>query len=420
MLSEVLGSKIARTIVLAPNRGISGTGSVASAFSSVHLGRAIQTLPRDTDQLPQLPQKTGLAIATTRYVTGNGLSVVFWNKGSMPVLHSRLVVSSGRAMEPVGESGLAEYSGHFEVYDTSMVYRGYSTSTLLDGLLSTVFGKLRHPGAGMPDPSRERRKHLRSKLAIRDANESMQFQQRMREAVFGPAHPNGRPVLNHKGIGAMTRDHLLNWTRKHVVPGNSTLILTGQFDPQELKKWIAFYSDHLSRGGDSPTVSAPLRALPGPQWIAGRSSTIVPTLKVDIRFPGTLGVDASHGARLVLTRILNSKLARLREQDALSYGIHANYVPQQAGGYWRISGTMDPTRARAAGVGVQALLDEIRSGTENYRTAFFAARQKQVDTLLASTGPKAPVTCLLTNSSVETMLCMSSRVSTATLRTNKS
>ncbi len=149
------------------------------------------------------------------------------------------------------------------------------------------------------------------------------------------------------------------------------------------KAWIDYLADHVSGGSHSkPIVAVPQSE--APVWIGGQGKDNSPTVDIDLRFAGIPGVDESQAARKVITSILNSKFADIRQGHAISYGMSARYVNQVAGGYWKITGSVDASRAAQAGHLIRATLDSIRSGTSAYKTAFVLARRKRVDALLAS------------------------------------
>ncbi len=372
----------AKVIIVAPQKIGSSRGSVQSAFAGGHTKvRGIAVDPSDADRPIELPADgSGLMIKTTRYRMKNGLQVVLWGDGEMPILHGRLVTNSGAAMDPTNKEGTAMVSGFDDVYEDSMVYWQFNLAMMIDELLSDVLYELRSPGRSV---SSKMRSHLKSRLALRGSAPQRDFQQRMRVAIYGQAHPYARPAMTAQSIESMTRDRVLGWARKHIVPKNSTLILAGKFSQKEAKAWIDYLVDHVSGGSHSnPIVAVPQSQ--APIWIGGQGKDNSPTVDIDLRFAGIPGVDESQAARTVITSILNSKFADMRQGHAISYGMSARYVNQVAGGYWQITGSVDASRAAQAGHLIRATLDDIRSGTSAYKTAFVLARRKRVDALLAS------------------------------------
>tara|TARA_R110002096_G_scaffold350395_3_gene543557 strand:+ start:1062 stop:3713 length:2652 start_codon:yes stop_codon:yes gene_type:complete len=372
----------AKVIVVAPgNAGASG-GSVQSAFASGHTNvRGITVDPRDADRPIELPADgTGLALETTRYRMGNGLKVVFWPHGAVPVLNSRLVTQSGAAMDPKNKEGTAMVSGFDDVFEDSMVYWQFNLSFMVDSVLRDILYELRSPGRSV---STKVRTHLKSRLNLRGSKAMRKFQQDMRVAIYGAEHPYARPAMTAKSIDAMTRDRVLGWARKHIVPKNSTLILTGKFEPSQAKAWINYLVDHVSGGSEAKPIAA-LAQSQAPAWIGGEGLANKPTVDIDVRFAGSRGVDDSQATRMVLASILTSKLADMRQGHAISYGMSARYVNRVAGGYWQITGSVDASRAAQAGQLLRATLDSVRSGTGAYKPAFVLARRKNVDALLAS------------------------------------
>lgn len=379
-----LNAQHAKVIVIEPHEdagSVSG-GTVKSAFVGGHpKTRGVEASLIEADTPIELPLSgTGLAIDTTRYQMGNGLKVVFWEHGEMPLLHARLVTHSGSAMDPRGKEGTALVSGFTSIREGSMTYGTFNVATMIDELLAKITVELRSPGRTV---STELRAHLQSRLKLRGSEPRRAFRQRMRSAVFGREHPYARPSMTSKSIKTMTRDRVLGWARKHIVPKNSTLILTGRFNPTEAKNWIDFFVDQTSSGSRARAIGATPQS-EAPAWIAGQSSDTNPSVEVDVRFTGSNGVGRDHAARLVVASILSAKLAAMREDHGISYGMSATYVPQAAGGYWRISGAVDASRAREAGALLRATLENVRSGTSAWRSEFVLGRRKRVDGLFAS------------------------------------
>ncbi len=385
----------ASVIIIEPDVQSSGKLSVGDVFASAHTNaHGVKVDPSDADRPVDLPEgPAGLALTTTRYEMSNGLRVVLWNQGTMPLIHGRLVTSSGSAMDPKGAEGIAAFSGFDDVYEDSMVYWNRKVNTMIDALISDILFELRLPGRSV---SKELKKHLRSRFALRGSAEVQDFRQRMRVALFGSAHPYARNAMTLQSIESMNRDRSLGWARKHIVPRNSTFILAGNFDIEEARAWINYRVDHVDGGSDSPRISERAKSR-GPAWIGGKGRENSPTVDLDVRFLGSRGIDSKYAARLVLASILGSKLAKLRQQHAITYGVSADYTMQEAGGYYQITGSVDASRAKQAGRLVQAAIDEIRKGPENYRSEFVLARRKQVNALLASSSDSRAIANRLEN-----------------------
>ncbi len=367
----------AQVIVIEPSQVLGRGLTVGKVFSSSHdTSHAIAVDPNEADTPIDLPATTGLSLQTIRYKTPNGLSVVLWPHGEMPLLHGRLVTASGAA---IGAEGHAAASGFDSVYQDSMVYRESQSSTVIDQLLSDVTVELANPGYSVSD---ETRMHLRSRLGIAETEAELGFERRMREALFGEGHAYARAGFTLHGINGLTTDQVRGWARKHVVPNNSTLIVAGKLDLTEAKNWIAFLTDQISPGNESEPVM-PGQVVRVPGWIGGRGREQSPVVHVDIRFAGAAGIDDMEGVRSVLREVLSLKLKAIREEHAISYGLSVSYIAQQAGGYWRISGSIDARRAAEAGKRLQETINHLRQGPSGYRGDFVLSRRKRVDGLLA-------------------------------------
>src|SRR5690606_11526458 len=97
----------------------------------------------------------------------------------------------------------------------------------------------------------------------------------------------------------------------------------------------------------SPVIEVEPR--PRRSWIRGTSPTKSPSIEIDVWFAAGFGMDRDHAKRLVLAKVLESKLATLRAKHAVTYGFSATYSSRSSGGLWRISGQADASRANEAG-----------------------------------------------------------------------
>ncbi len=383
-----LHPRYAKVIAIEPKEGATSR-SVESAYTGGHTaGRSEPIDSSLAHRSIKLPAGgAGLALNTTRFTLKNGLNVVLWEHGEVPVVHSVLVNHTGSASDPRGREGTALLSGFDSVLEDSMMSWGNHVSTMLDRLLESSLANIRRPSYFV---SKRLRKHLVSRLALSDSQASRDFDQDMREALFGEKHPYARPVLTAKSIKNLTSWGLRSWTRRYSVPKNSTLILTGRFDPAFARKWIEYEAWQSDGGARAKPVDATPQPVGG-SYIVGESSDASPTVDIDIRFLGSAGVDESHATRQVLSAILSSKLVTMREEHAISYGISANYIAQDAGGYWHISGAVDAGRAREAGLILRKTLEDLRSGQSSWLSAFVLARRKRVNSLLAGASDSAMI-----------------------------
>jgi len=327
-----------------------------------------------------------LRVAVERYSLDNGLDVVLWPNGSAPIVHGELVIHSGSAHDPAGAEGVSQLVGASDVGADSMVFSDRDLSTRVDEMIHRLTIELREPGYEVTD---DHKKLLRGLLHRRRAQEVSAYTRALDEAVYGAGHPYARPIMTETSIDRIHTDLVLGWARTHIVPKNATLIITGSFDAEIVKKQIAFYVDQTAGGHDPSDIASP--HVPAAKFIGGELAKSSPTVQLDVAFLGSRGLDEGYAKRLVLQEVLHSKLDSLRSKRALTYGFAASYVPRAAGGMWWITGDADATRASEAADAVVSILAEIRSNPDSYRREFVLARQKVLESLVATSADSGAI-----------------------------
>jgi len=189
--------------------------------------------------------------------------------------------------------------------------------------------------------------------------------------------------MTEASVNRIHHDLVRDWARSHLVARNATLIIAGQFDPELVKKHIAYDLDHVHDGSDSQDIDDSLPSALQ-QYVVGSAAKPSPTVELDICFLSARGLDASYAKRLVLDEVLDAELGKLRNNQALTYGFYASYSPRKGGGLWRISGNADAARAAEAATSLLQILAEMRASPEAYRGSFVLARQKVLERLLLS------------------------------------
>lgn len=373
-----LAPSAARYIVLEPSGMIGRSTQVTYAGGAEE--HAVSADPALADQPLPVPAAK-LALDTVRFTTGNGLTVVLWPNGTQPLVHGRLVIDSGSAHDPANNEGVATLVGASSVSADNLVFSRRDLSTNVDDTILALGLELRSPGYELDDDDKD---YLRGQLHNRRSNERATYERDLTTAVYGDGHPYARGGMTEDSLDHIHRDLVMDWARGHIVPKNATLIVAGKFDPELVKKHIAYNTDQVSDGNDSPDIAVAPHSTA--TRVTGYSERPSPTVELDVAFPGGSGLDRNYAKRLVLESLLASMLESLRGQQAVTYGMSVRYIPRVAGGMWRITGDVDANRAAEAAATVIATLDRIRSDPESYRAAFVLARQQVLSSLLATTG----------------------------------
>ena len=383
LAEQWLSPSRARYLLIEPS-GSSHVGG-GGAFSGIveqhgaQVDRALADKP-----LPAPP--AALRPRVQRYTQDNGLTVLMWPNGATPLVHARLVVDAGSSDDPFGREGVSQTVGASEVYTDSMVFDDRNLATRVDDLIGTVSSELRIPGYGLSD---EGKAYIVARLEQERVKERAAYEAEMRVALYGKGHPYARNSITAEGVKHLSNDSVRDWARGHITPNNSTLIITGAFDPDLIKRHIAYHTDQVSSGTHTPDAKTEPHTTPS--FLVGTTAKPSPTVEIDLHYVGGRGIDPEYPQRLVLEAVLGAQLAQLRELRAITYGFSASYAPRRAGGLWTISGEVDASRAAEAGSAIITILDDMRRDPESYRGAFVLARQKVLEALLVDSTSSADV-----------------------------
>jgi len=375
----------ARYLLIEPSGNPSGVGRHAYAGGAEEHPTIVDNAALADQKLavPDLPR-----LQTIRYALGNGLRVIMWPHGSAPLVHGRLVIAAGSAHDPRGREGIAALVGASEVDDDALVFADRELATRVDELVENLAFELRLPGREVND---DHRTFLAGRLRKKRATERRTYARDLMTAIYGASHPYAHDQMTEASIGQIHRDLVMDWARDHVVASNATLVITGQFDADLVKKHVAYNADQVKAGQHTPPIE-PATEIEEERRVPGITAKPSPTIELDVAFRGGLDLDRHYAARLVLERVLDSRLAELRGKRALTYGFSASYEPRHAGGLWFISGDADASRADEAATALLDVLAELRRDPETYRAAFVMARQKVMESLvIGSTSSAAMV-----------------------------
>ncbi|HEU5058891.1 MAG TPA: insulinase family protein, partial [Kofleriaceae bacterium] len=367
----------ARYVLIEPDAGaVERVSSVSSFVERPEIHR-VSVDVAEAERPLEIP-RVSLAIPTTRFRTG-GLEVVVWKGTRTPLLRAALVIDSGTAHEPPGREGVAALQGADAADDDHLVWVGTDFGHEAKWLISTISAPVHNRRVSLSDRTR---KILRARLRRTLAEPRARYELELLGALYGSKHPYARSSLTERSLDGLDGDALADWRREHAVTSNATLILAGDVDRDAVAEQLERLADDFSAGRDSPDVSA--RPVTTAGFILGAAGNREPQVQLDVAFIGGRGIDREHAMRMVVGEILDSRLAALREEDALSYGFSAEYVPRVAGGMWRLSGRVPAARAAEAARLLVRALEDMRAGPEAYRADFVHARRKLVEALAGS------------------------------------
>jgi zinc protease len=224
--------------------------------------------------------KQAFNVEFEKFTLDNGLEVIFHQDDSDPVTAVALTFHVGSAREKEGRTGFAHLFEHLLFLESENLGKGG-----LDAMSSRIGGS----GAN-GSTSRDRTNYFQT--VPKDALEKMiwaeadklgffintvteqvlekekqvvknEKRQSVDNAPYGHAnyvvgknlYPQQHPY-NWQVIGSLddlqnaTLDDVKEFYRKWYVPNNATLVIAGDFDPQQAKAWVQKYFDEIPKGND--------------------------------------------------------------------------------------------------------------------------------------------------------------------------
>jgi zinc protease len=222
--------------------------------------------------------KTSLNVAFEKFELKNGLQVVFHIDKSDPVVAVELMAHVGSAREIAGRTGFAHLFEHLLFLESENLGKGG-----LDKMSARIGGS----GAN-GSTSRDRTNYLQTipndaveKMIWAEADKLGWFINTVTNPVLAKEKQvvknekrqsyDNRPYGHNQVIidrNLYPKDHPYNWQvigsledlqnatltdvknfyKKWYTPNNSTLVLSGDFDPKQAKEWVHKYFDEIPRG----------------------------------------------------------------------------------------------------------------------------------------------------------------------------
>lgn len=205
-------------------------------------------------------------------------------------------------------------------------------------------------------------------------------------AVYGADHPytvGGPPTMT--SVGRLDRDAATRFKNAHFTARNATLVLTGKFDAAAAEKHIRDHFGDWGKGREPSSVSLAPGKRSGPAHVGVVAET-GPQLSVRIAYPGPVGIDDRHAARLVLEELLDLRMGAIRNQLGSTYGVYARRRNRIGPSMYELGGRVDAARAGESLAAMRASLDELRGGYDGFDADFARARRKVVQDLLSRSG----------------------------------
>jgi zinc protease len=186
---------------------------------------------------------------------------------------------------------------------------------------------------------------------------------RLTEDAYTP-HPYGRPILGTRElIGALNRDTLAAYYRKHYVPANMALVVVGAVTPAEARAVATSVFGRLTGPAPQPRATPPVPSLAGgrradvprpeQQAYLGLGWHAAATGNTDIYAVDLLTYILGDGPSSRLNQVL-------REQKGLVQTIESSYIPRQQSGIVSVTARLDPKNLDAAEAAVLEVVRRVR------------------------------------------------------------
>ena len=318
----------------------------------------------------------------------NGLEVIVMEDHSIPLVTIELAVKNGSYTEPPELNGLSHLYEHMffkqnraianaEEYlraigQMGIAYNGTTREEVVEYYFTTTSPNIRTAMQFMKDAARyplfDEREFAREQQVVIgeiDRNESNPFfplQQEMNNRLFYRYTSRKNPLGNRQTVSGATTAMMRLIQQRYYVPNNSSLVVTGDVDPQEVYKMAQeFYGDWARREKD-PFVEFPLVEHPPlPKSEGAVVTSPVQNVVINIGWHGpSIGKDnpATYAADVFsfILRQPNSRFQRNLVDSGLVTGVDLSYYTQRNVGPIQLLAQTTPDKAHAA---IKAIYDEI-------------------------------------------------------------
>ena len=317
----------------------------------------------------------------------NGLTVIHHYNPALPLVAAELVIKSGSSANPDALPGLAGFTAQMLTEGTAtrsapriadeiaqlgaFLDAGSSTDASSVSLLAlrANFGAaldvladvVRNPAFPTAEVERQRASRLGELMQQRDEPEIVAALAGA-GALYGPRHPYGFGQLGTEpAIRAVTREDLQAFWRRHYVPGNAALVVSGDISRPELEalakaRFLGWKSDEAPSVAPGKPATTRARVVLVDQPGAGQTAlrlTVLGAERKTALYPALEVMNAAFGG--LFTSRINQNL---REEKGYTYGVYSGFRYDRTPGPFVIAGSV---RANVTGASVSELLREAQA-----------------------------------------------------------
>ncbi len=339
----------------------------------------------------------------------NGLRILYGESHASGLVAAAAFVGAGAARETEGMNGAAHFLEHLlfngttqrtqeELYRDTDLIGAYSNATTrrdhvvylmvvgaedLDGALEIQSDMLFH-SVLPPDKFEKERGIILEELARSRSNRSRYAGEELTR-LLGQGTADALPILGtEESIASLDRDAVHAYYQELYVPANMTLLVLGDFIPEQLLAAIGRHFGSIPGGTAPPLVQ---RSAPSGVLLHGLASD---RTALRIRLPGPAPEDSAFAALLVLEDLLAGEAGRLRAAmrrppELAIHDIGTSVSLEPGKSYLEIEAAFDSTTSieDVAGRALGAVAEIARDSVPEEELAFVRTR-RAVSEALAS------------------------------------
>lgn len=317
----------------------------------------------------------------------NGLTVVHHHNPGLPLVSAQVVLRSGSAANPVGLPGLAGFTVQMLEEGTAtrsapqiadevaqlgaFLDAGTSADATVVSLVSlrATFAQalelladvVLHPAFPTAEVERQRASRLGDLMQQRDDPETVAAVAAA-GALYGAGHAKGYGQLGTEpAIRKVTRDDIQDFWRRHYVPSNAALVVSGQITEGELRalaeaRFGAWKNAPAPHVGSQEPQGSKARLVLVNQAGAGQTALRITSLAAARDTPDYPALQVMNAA---LGGMFSSRLNNnLRETRGWTYGVYSQFRYDRTPGPFVIAGSF---RQDVTGEAVREMLREVQA-----------------------------------------------------------
>ncbi|WP_395010010.1 M16 family metallopeptidase [Undibacterium sp.] len=251
---------------------------IAAAFSTLAASPVLATTVAATSTQAAKPAKASLKVDFQKFTLANGLEVILHVDRSDPVVAVNLTAHVGSAREKAGRTGFAHLFEHLLFLESENLGKGgldkmsariggsgangstsqdrtnYLQTVPKDALEKMIWAEADKLGWFINTVTdqvlaKEKQVVKNEKRQSVDNNPYGHNSYVIDKALYPADHPyNWQVIGSLEDLQNATVDDVKEFFRRWYVPNNVTLVIAGDFDPVQAKKWVEKYFAEIKRG----------------------------------------------------------------------------------------------------------------------------------------------------------------------------